>query len=176
MWRRSPPHALSARSESSFKATKAPRDYLKGALKLGTPSRYVPVVDRLRTIGGLAKAAGVPTSTIRYYERAGLLRPSGRTLSNYRFYTNEDLCRLRFVRGAQATGFTLDDIRQLLRPAACHRVQGLIEARLKEVGSRVSELRHFERVLRDSLALCRAHAATGRCRVVDTLSTRARRD
>ena len=144
-------------------------------MKVGTPSRYVPVVGTLRTIGGLAKAAGVPTSTIRYYERAGLLRPSGRTPSNYRFYTDEDLCRLRFVRGAQATGFTLDDIRQLLRPAACHRVQGLIEARLEEVGARVRELRHFEKVLRDSLALCRAHAATGRCKVVDTLSTQARR-
>jgi MerR family mercuric resistance operon transcriptional regulator len=132
-------------------------------------------VDRLRTIGGFAKAAGVATSTIRYYERAGLLRPSGRTLSNYRFYTNEDLHRLRFVRGAQATGFTLDDIRELLRPAACHRVQGLIEARLKEVAARVRELRRFEKVLRDSLALCRAHAATGRCKVVDTLSSQARR-
>lgn len=136
---------------------------------------YAQVVDTRRTIGGLAKAAGVATSTIRYYERAGLLRPSGRTTSNYRFYTDEDLHRLRFVRGAQATGFALDDIRQLLRPAACNKVQGLIEARLEEVGARLRELRNVEKVLRESLALCRAHAATGRCKVVETLSTQARR-
>jgi MerR family mercuric resistance operon transcriptional regulator len=38
-------------------------------------------------IGELAQAAGVPTSTVRYYERAGILEPSGRTAANYRFYS-----------------------------------------------------------------------------------------
>ncbi len=77
------------------------------------------------TIGELAKAAGVPTSTVRYYERAGILRPSGRSAGNYRVYSKSELERLRFIRAAQATGFTLDDIKSLLRPAACSKVQGL---------------------------------------------------
>jgi MerR family mercuric resistance operon transcriptional regulator len=127
------------------------------------------------TIGELARAGGVPTSTVRYYERAGLLRPSQRSGSNYRLYSSEDLQRLRFVRAAQATGFTLDDIRELLRPARCHRVQGMIETRLFKVGARLKELRHVERVLRDALELCREHEETGRCAVVETLSARAKR-
>jgi len=127
------------------------------------------------TIGELSRAAGVPISTVRYYERAGLVRPSGRSGSNYRLYSREDLQRLRFVRAAQATGFRLDDIRQLLRPASCDRVQGLIGMRLDEVRARMRELRHVQRILRASLALCRDHAATGRCAVVETLSARARR-
>lgn len=127
------------------------------------------------TIGQLAKAGAVPTSTVRYYERAGLLRPSGRSDSNYRLYTNEDLQRLRFVRAAQGTGFTLDDIQQLLRPARCDRVQGLIERRLAEVVARTRELRHVEKVLRGALGRCRAHEETGRCAVVETLSARAAR-
>jgi len=127
------------------------------------------------TIGELAKAGGVPTSTVRYYERACLMRPSQRSASNYRLYSNEDLHRLRFVRAAQATGFTLDDIKQLLRPARCDRVQGLIEARLSEVGARMRELRHVQKVLRGALDLCREHEETGRCAVVETLSARARR-
>ncbi len=73
--------------------------------------------ERLFTIGELAKSAKVPTSTVRYYEREGILKPSGRSASNYRLYSQEDLYRLRFIRSAQATGFTLADVTVLLRPA-----------------------------------------------------------
>ncbi len=125
------------------------------------------------TIGELAKAADVPTSTIRYYERAGLLRPSTRTHSNYRLYADEQLQRLRFIRAAQATGFRLADVIKLLRPAPCGKVQSLIEERLAEVGQRMKELRHVQRVLRVSLKTCQEHEASGRCRVVDELSTGA---
>ena len=126
------------------------------------------------TIGELARAAGVPSSTIRYYEREGLLRPSSRSPSNYRIYSESELERLRFIRAAQATGFTLDDVTQLLRPAACGKVQALIEERLAVVAERMKELRHLQKVLRASLAECHEHEVSGRCRVVDQLSTRAR--
>ena len=126
------------------------------------------------TIGELARAAGVPSSTIRYYEREGLLRPSSRSPSNYRIYSESELERLRFIRAAQATGFTLDDVTQLLRPAACGKVQALIEERLAVVAERMKELRHLQKVLRASLAECHEHEVSGRCRVVDELSARAR--
>ena len=126
------------------------------------------------TIGELAKAAGVPSSTVRYYEREGLLRPSTRSPSNYRLYTEPELERLRFIRAAQATGFTLEDVTQLLRPAACGRVQALIEERLALVAERMKELRHVQRVLRASLAECREHEESGRCKVVDELTARAK--
>ena len=122
------------------------------------------------TIGELAKAAGVPTSTIRYYERAKLLRPTARSASNYRLYSQQDLKRLQFIRAAQATGFTLQDITKLLRPAPCGKVQGLIEERLANVEQRMKELRHVQRVLRVSLRSCQEHETSGRCRVVDNLS------
>ena len=125
------------------------------------------------TIGVLATAAGVPTSTVRYYEREGLLRPSARSISNYRLYSAEDLKRLRFIRAAQAAGFTLHDVTQLLRPAACGKVQDLIEDRLAFVAERLKELRHVQKVLRGSLAECREHEASGRCRVVDELTVSA---
>ena len=125
------------------------------------------------SIGKLARAAGVPTSTVRYYERAGLLRPRARSPSNYRLYSREDLQRLRFIRAAQATGFTLGDITRLLRPAACGKVQSLIEERLEQVAGRIAELRHVQRVLKSSLDECRAHEETGRCAVIDSISTRA---
>ena len=64
-------------------------------------------------IGGLAEAGGVGVETIRYYQRRGLLRtpdPGGTT----RRYEESDLRRLRFIRQAQAAGFTLNQIGELL--------------------------------------------------------------
>lgn len=127
------------------------------------------------TIGRLAEAAGVPTSTVRYYERAGILRPAARSASGYRLYSEAELERLRFVRAAQATGLTLADVRELLRPARCRRVQGLLEARLQEVAARRAELRRVERVLRGALRLCREHEERGRCGAVDSIARAARR-
>jgi MerR family mercuric resistance operon transcriptional regulator len=127
------------------------------------------------TIGEMARAADVPTSTVRYYERAGLLRPSARSASNYRLYSDENLHRLRFIRAAQASGFTLDDIELLLRASPCQKVQQVIEDRLEHVDARMKELRHVRRVLQRSLEQCRKHARSGRCQVVDELSARARR-
>ena len=129
------------------------------------------------TIGALSEAAGVPTSTVRYYERKRLLRPTARSASNYRLYSSEDLERLRFIRAAQATGFTLEDVAKLLRPAPCGKVQRLIEERLEQVAKRIKELRHLKRVLDASLETCKEHEASGRCQVVEdlTASTRSKR-
>ena len=66
------------------------------------------------TIGELAKAADVASSTLRYYERRGLVEPDNRSEGNYRLYGPETLERVRFIRAAQATGFTLDDVAMLL--------------------------------------------------------------
>ena len=66
------------------------------------------------TIGQLARAATVPTSTVRFYERRGLLKPDARTSSNYRMYSARAAERLKFIRAAQATGFSLKDVREML--------------------------------------------------------------
>lgn len=112
------------------------------------------------TIGQLARATGVPTSTVRYYERIGLLRPSGRTSGNYRVYGEEALERVRFIRAAQATGFTRDDITALLNlrdgtTAGCQAVQTLIEKHLSDLEQRMADLRHVQSVLQASLERCR---------------------
>ncbi|MEE9129120.1 MAG: heavy metal-responsive transcriptional regulator [Phycisphaerales bacterium] len=126
------------------------------------------------TIGPLAKQAGVPTSTIRYYERRGLLRPDGRSEGNYRFYGEEALDRLRFIRTAQATGFTLHDIMSLLdlrdgTAVPCREVQVLIEARLGDVAKQLEGLQHVQEVLHASLHICREAEAKGRCEVIENL-------
>jgi DNA-binding transcriptional MerR regulator len=111
------------------------------------------------TIGQLARLAGVPTSTVRFYERAGLLKPDARSGGNYRHYGDAAVSRLRFIRSAQATGFSLGDIRGLLSlthsdDAPCDDVLALTKQRLADVRERIRELRHVERVLSKSLNEC----------------------
>ncbi|MBI2932796.1 MAG: MerR family transcriptional regulator [Planctomycetes bacterium] len=126
------------------------------------------------TIGQLARAVGVPTSTLRYYERSKLLRPDGRTGGNYRVYGAAAVERLRFIRAAQANGFTLDDISALLSfrdgaTARCKEVQGLIKDRLVDLRKRMEQMREVESVLRSSLKMCLQFERTGRCQVIDKL-------
>jgi DNA-binding transcriptional MerR regulator len=111
------------------------------------------------TIGELAKSGGVPTSTIRFYERRGLLKPDARTQSNYRAYSFRSLERLRFIRAAQATGFSLKDIREMLALTysdglPCDEVSALIGRRLSDVKERLRELKRVDRALTAALKDC----------------------
>lgn len=123
------------------------------------------------TISQLAKAAEIPTTTVRYYERIGLVEPEDRSQGNYRLYTDESLEKLQFIRAAQAIGFTLDDVKALLTDEAggtprCGNVQVLIEDRLADIEQRLKDLRHVRKVLRGALEQCRTQKKTECCQVV----------
>lgn len=128
------------------------------------------------TIGELARAADVPTSTVRYYERRRLLRADARSDGNYRLYGDETLERLRFIRSAQEAGFTLTDIESLLRfrdgdASPCGEVQDLIKTRLERVHDELDHLTEVETLLKRWLRVCRSAQRTGRCGVLEGLST-----
>jgi MerR family mercuric resistance operon transcriptional regulator len=127
------------------------------------------------SIGTLARTAEIPVSTVRYYERIGLLSPKGRTRSNYRYYDAEALERLLFIRASQTTGFSLDDVTALLRisdgsVAPCREVQELIEARLAAIEARQKDLHHVRRELRASLIRCRRSHSPDQCELLEALS------
>src|SRR3546814_15975250 len=67
------------------------------------------------TIGELGKATGTKVETVRYYERIGLLPRPARTAANYRDYGEAELGRLSFIRRARDLGFSLDQVRALLK-------------------------------------------------------------
>ena len=135
--------------------------------------------DMRYNIGQLAKAAELPTTTIRFYERKKLILPVGRTMSNYRWYDQRSLERLRFIQLAHRGGFSLHDIRAMLEPqdgssVQCRRVAELIAHRLEKVKTQVKELQRLEKVLSRELALCRA-GKSPRCAVVDELRIAAKK-
>lgn len=96
-------------------------------------------------IGELADAVGVPSQTIRFYERRGLLREPGRAPNGYRVYDQSALARLNFIRSAQAAGLTLAEIGSVIDlredgAVPCTHVAGLIDNKLADVLARISGL------------------------------------
>jgi DNA-binding transcriptional MerR regulator len=126
------------------------------------------------TIGRLARTAAIPVSTLRFWEREGLLRPDGRTGANYRWYGPDALRRVRFIRVAQGVGFTLRDVRTLLeltdgRHARCCDVRELIERRLEEIEVRIDELKGLHDTLDSLVRTCRRSAPAEPCPVLHDL-------
>lgn len=113
-------------------------------------------------IGGLAKAAGVNVETVRYYQRRGLLPEPARPPGEVRRYSEDDLRRLRFIRSAQAAGFTLTEIGELLELNASNdraRVRELAQVRVAVLDQKISELRGARKAL---MALATACASNRR--------------
>lgn len=103
-------------------------------------------------IGQLAAAAGVKSDTVRYYEKAGLLARPERTTGGYRVYGESALAQLRFIRKAQALGFTLEEIRKILRfrgqgRETCQCVLSMAETTLAETEAKLKELHEFHDAL-----------------------------
>src|SRR5262245_49319823 len=107
-------------------------------------------------ISELAEQAGVPPSTVRYYERIGLMPSPPRTDSGYRDYDDEAAARLTFVARANRIGLTLDQIAEVLpiwdgvNCAATHEeITRLVDAKRAEVVERMQELQRFADQLDD---------------------------
>jgi DNA-binding transcriptional MerR regulator len=96
-------------------------------------------------IGELGKKAGLSTKTIRYYEDIRILPEPDRTSSGYRDYGEGTLDRLRFIKAAQAVGFSLGEIREILAfgdrgEAPCLHVTQLMEERIRSLSQHIRDL------------------------------------
>lgn len=115
------------------------------------------------TISQLARSAGVGVETVRYYQRRGLLpdpRPQRTGASGIRHYGLDEARRLRFIRSAQAAGFTLEEVAELLRLDASGdrpRARAMARARIAELDARIAELEKA----RQSLARLARECAAG---------------
>src|SRR5438094_6384381 len=110
-------------------------------------------------IGRLAKHTGTNIETIRYYERVGLWPAPARSAGGYRLYGTEHLKRLNFVRRARGLGFSIGEVRTLLRLAherkrPCAEVRVVAEAHLRDVRAKIADLKRMERVLKATVARC----------------------
>ncbi|MDA2916573.1 heavy metal-responsive transcriptional regulator [Nitrospinae bacterium AH_259_B05_G02_I21] len=100
-------------------------------------------------IGEAARRADLNPKTIRFYEEIGLIAPTGRTTSGYRLFDEEGVSRLAFIRKAQALGFTLAEIREILAlrdvgSMPCDHVEVKINQKVGSIEERIAELEQLK--------------------------------
>jgi Cu(I)-responsive transcriptional regulator len=127
------------------------------------------------SIGDLAKGTGTKVVTVRYYEQIGLLPIPSRTAGNYRTYSNEHIRCLRFIRRCRDLGFTLDQIRDLLRLSSqksddCAEVDRITAEHLAEIEQKVSDLKRLAKELRRLNNCCQGNGIIADCRIIEALS------
>jgi len=124
-------------------------------------------------IGELSKRSGVNIETIRYYERVKLLSPPPRTAGGRRVYDSTGLRILVFIRRSRELGFSLDEIRALLRlggpeKASCREVRAIAAHHLEDIRSKLHDLKKLERLLATTVSKCSGRTAPD-CPVLDIL-------
>lgn len=127
-------------------------------------------------IGDVSRLSGVNIETIRYYERIKMLAIPQRTARGRRVYGPMDIRILTFIRRSRELGFSLDEIRTLLRlgapeKASCREVRDIAAHHLEEIRGKLADLRKLERLLAKTVAACMGGSAPD-CPVLDILDVR----
>jgi DNA-binding transcriptional MerR regulator len=127
------------------------------------------------SIGELGRAAGVKVVTIRYYEQVKLMPEPARTEGNYRAYKQDHLHRLQFIRRCRDLGFTLEQVRDLLRLSTqskleCSGITRITARHLKDIERKVDDLRRLAEELRRIHKRCPGKRLIADCRILEALS------
>jgi len=126
------------------------------------------------TIGQIANASGTGIQTLRYYEREKLLPPAARKPSGYRVYYPEAVARLRFIRRAKDLGFSLQEIRELLKlqdekPGNRARVKIIADRKVTELDEKIRDLTRMREVLARLARSCSGKGPVHGCPIVEAL-------
>jgi MerR family mercuric resistance operon transcriptional regulator len=126
------------------------------------------------TIGKLAKQANVNLETIRYYERQGLIPEPPRNESGYRQYSPDAVTRTLFIRRAQALGFSLKEISELLSlrvapGTTCSDVKARVEAKIVDVEQKIADLTKIKEALLSLVGKCAGKGPIGECPIIEAL-------
>lgn len=133
-------------------------------------------------IGQLSALCQVSSDTLRFYEKHGLLIPSGRSESGYRLYSEEDKQRILFILKAKSIGLSLEEIRELLSirleasQHSCAEVKAITQTKLNAVDEKIAELQKIRRALKKINDACCGHAddSASHCSILTALSDESR--
>ena len=131
-------------------------------------------MDRVFKIGQVAQAAEVNIQTVRYYEQLDLLKPRGRKLSGYRLYDMHAILRLKFIKKAQALGFTLSEIKALLplnvsHSNECDSVRKKATDKISEIEDKIKLLNNMKKTLKELVQCCEKKRKTEKCPILKSL-------
>lgn len=126
-------------------------------------------------IGAVARAAAVNVETIRYYQRRGLLSEPEKPLGGHRRYEPSTVGRVAFIKRAQELGFTLEEVKALLRledGQSCAETRALAEHKLGLIEERLTDLNRMRRLLKTLISECSAGKRPRNCPIITTLAAR----
>ena len=127
-------------------------------------------------VGDIAREAEVNIQTVRYYEQRGLVLPHGRSSGGYRLYTIDAVRVVRFIKRAQALGFSLDEVAELLElrrdaRGPVRNVRALASGKIADIDARLQGLLSMRDTLSRLVADCQcdAHASPEDCVILNAL-------
>ena len=125
-------------------------------------------------IRDLAQKTHLSTDTIRFYEKKQLIQPCFRGDNNYRYYDDEALKRLIFIKRCRALDMSLQEIRQLVElvkqpQAGCQVVDQMIEQHIQKVEEKIAELQTFYTQLQDLRKSCSSNTTIDHCQILKQL-------
>lgn len=125
------------------------------------------------SIGEISKQSGVNIETIRFYEKIGVMPAPRRSANGYRLYDADHLKRLSFVRRSRELGFSLDEIRGLLRLVdgdayTCAEVRAMTLSHVAEIRRKIADLKRLKRVMEEMADQCSGERAP-ECPIIDAL-------
>lgn len=128
-------------------------------------------------IGEVARASGVSTKMIRYYETIGLIPPADRSEAGYRNYGDNDVHTLRFIRRSRDLGFTVEQMADLLtlwrdRSRASSEVKKIALEHVEILERKAEELKAMSRTLKHLAANCHGDGRPD-CPILDDLADMA---
>jgi DNA-binding transcriptional MerR regulator len=127
-------------------------------------------------IGQAAKLSGISSANIRFYEAKGLIGRQGMGAGSYRFYSDEDVHQLKFIRQLRSLDMTLDEVRVLLhldlsKKVDCQTARNTLDDHLGHVRTRLRELKALERNLTDLRSRC--DGTQPQCHLLEALHAQA---
>ena len=129
-------------------------------------------MDAKLTIGKVASAAEVNVETIRFYQRRGILAEPPKKLGGLRYYNEDAIEQIRFIKRAQTLGFSLDEVSGLLalqKTNACAATHDAAEKKLKIVEDRIRDLKRIRTILKELIGQCREGAKDVPCPIIESL-------
>ncbi len=129
------------------------------------------------TIGKIAKRSDVGIETIRFYEREGLIDDPPRRASGYRQYPSDTVDRIRFIRRAKELGFSLKEIKELLKlkvttVATCDQVKKRAESKIEDIQHKILTLQRMKKALKKLNAACSGKGSVSECPILEALEKR----
>ena len=125
-------------------------------------------------IGEIAKLSGVSVETVRFYERRGLIEEPPRTESGYRQYSRSTANRILFIKRTQELGFTLKEIKELLKIASnntmgCGEIRNFSQSKIIQISEKIKHLKKLKKGLEILVKNCPGKGSVNGCPIVDSM-------